>query len=532
MKSLSAISTFLLMFAHSERAISFPRSGALPRTTNARPISLTFCLVVVMVFLIVLGTAGPIYWATFKAEDDLTRDCDVAFLTAGIAQAPNWAATVKWWHGSWIGTVTVPFWRPLTSYWFWLEDRHIGLVDNYQQCVWVSVALHLGFIGLFYLFAFRLTGSRWVAFGSVCWFAGYHGLVSLVDTQVLARTGAWVALDHWKNQPEQLTGICIIGACMLLMSRRWLLALLVSCLAVCFKEQGWLAFPMAAICLSVQERGLGWLRTVPKWFWVFFGLTVAVLVGLRWSAGPEVWRGYHIGSNSNWPTRFIGAFGSRFITYLTNPRDCFAAILAVFGIAALLWQSGNPWARIGLVLAGLIICAIGGGWAWAGYATVNGKIYVIGGYYDGGLPTLCNESYPTSSPYNSPGTHTTASTQIDGTANFYGWQTFTPTSSFSGTQANTSITYKFRTSKDGSAWTSWTADQSIANGVAADISSLVTSRDGPAQDPANRYRYLQVQATLTSTDGTSTPIISQYDIGYHTNQKPNTPTAASVTVAP
>ncbi|OQA52947.1 MAG: hypothetical protein BWY43_00233 [candidate division WS2 bacterium ADurb.Bin280] len=108
-------------------------------------------------------------------------------------------------------------------------------------------------------------------------------------------------------------------------------------------------------------------------------------------------------------------------------------------------------------------------------------------------------------------THTTAATQIDGGTNFFEWEAFTPTQT---TPANTSISYRYRTSTNGTDWTSWVG-----------AIGSVTSRNGN-----DRYRYLQVEATLSNTDGASTPSIDQYEIDYHTNLAPSTPTAMTAVV--
>ncbi|MFH1910217.1 MAG: discoidin domain-containing protein [bacterium] len=108
-------------------------------------------------------------------------------------------------------------------------------------------------------------------------------------------------------------------------------------------------------------------------------------------------------------------------------------------------------------------------------------------------------------------THTTGATQIDGGENFWSWEGFTPTDS---KPANTSITYRYRTSTDGAIWTAWVAD----------IGS-VTSRTGDDSNDPTLYRYLQAEATLANTDGASTPTIDAYDIDYHTEVKPSKPTA-------
>jgi len=119
-------------------------------------------------------------------------------------------------------------------------------------------------------------------------------------------------------------------------------------------------------------------------------------------------------------------------------------------------------------------------------------------------------------------THTSGATQIDGTANIFEWQTFTPTYT---EPANTDISFKLRTSTDGATWTAWSASQTPASGTPLDISALVTSISGN-----DKYRYIQVETTFSNTDGASTPTLSDYTIGYHTNVKPDKPVAQSVTI--
>ena len=119
-------------------------------------------------------------------------------------------------------------------------------------------------------------------------------------------------------------------------------------------------------------------------------------------------------------------------------------------------------------------------------------------------------------------THTSGATQIDGTANIFEWQTFTPTYT---EPANTDISFKLRTSTDGATWTAWSASQTPASGTPLDISALVTSISGN-----DKYRYIQVETTFSNTDGASTPTLLDYSIGYHINIKPDKPVAQSVTI--
>ncbi|MFH1855057.1 MAG: hypothetical protein ABH810_01465 [bacterium] len=110
----------------------------------------------------------------------------------------------------------------------------------------------------------------------------------------------------------------------------------------------------------------------------------------------------------------------------------------------------------------------------------------------------------------------TSTIQIDGGANFWQWETFSDSKTV---PVSTSVAYRYRTSSNGTDWTGWVG--SIG---------AVTSRTGDDSNNPTKYRYLQIEATLSNTNGTSTPTIDSYDIGYHTNQKPNAPTAMTAVV--
>jgi len=124
----------------------------------------------------------------------------------------------------------------------------------------------------------------------------------------------------------------------------------------------------------------------------------------------------------------------------------------------------------------------------------NNEIFAIGG--NDNISNLdTNESYI---PSTQQDLHTSGTTQIDAGANISGWTTFEPEADI---PANTSISYRFRTSSDGTTWTDWSASQVHAASI--DISG---------QNGDNRY--FQVETTLSNTDGTSTPILHSYTINY------------------
>ena len=121
--------------------------------------------------------------------------------------------------------------------------------------------------------------------------------------------------------------------------------------------------------------------------------------------------------------------------------------------------------------------------------------------------------------------HTTAATQITNT-NLYQWQTFSPAYT---EPENTDVKFRFRSSINSTDWTEWSDYQTPASGGSLDLTSIVTSKTG---DPGSEtfYKYIQVETTLTNTDGASTPTLDSYEIGYHSNVKPTTPTPGSVTI--
>ena len=116
----------------------------------------------------------------------------------------------------------------------------------------------------------------------------------------------------------------------------------------------------------------------------------------------------------------------------------------------------------------------------------DNKMWVLGGY----LNDVWNSSWS--------GVHTTSSTQIDAGADLTGWTTFEPSATI---PANTAISFRFRTSADGSAWTAWSSSTPYAASI--DISGQSSSN-----------RYLQIESTLSNTDGVSIPIISSFAVNF------------------
>jgi len=126
---------------------------------------------------------------------------------------------------------------------------------------------------------------------------------------------------------------------------------------------------------------------------------------------------------------------------------------------------------------------------------------------------------------NGTATHTSASTQIGDVSSDPG-RYVVEYNGFDTTEtepANTAIDYRFQlvnasgVSTDG--WTAW------ASGDVTDLATAYPSQLTLSQTKIDAGEtYLQVQSRLTTTDGVSTPTLSDYTASYHTNKAPNTPT--------
>ncbi|MEI6144232.1 MAG: hypothetical protein WCP91_01385 [Candidatus Berkelbacteria bacterium] len=117
----------------------------------------------------------------------------------------------------------------------------------------------------------------------------------------------------------------------------------------------------------------------------------------------------------------------------------------------------------------------------------------------------CNAAlYETKVSGSAVATHTSAATQLDGTANIKNWTTFVPTDTI---PASTSVNFRFRTSDDHATWGSWTG--STASSASINIGTLLGAGD-------TAKRYLQVETTLANTDGASTPTLDAYTANYET----------------
>lgn len=244
----------------------------------------------------------------FRVPSWVDGDIDTGLIMEGLRNAPNPEDTLRWWTGPWVGIV--PFYRPLTSYLFWIEWKAFG---EYEPAyLYPTVALHLIAIMLFAGFA-RALARRYrhpwaIAAGALAG-AAFSGLPGTPRRGIAS--AAYLA---WKNQPDIAAAIFVFGALSLyllcLRGRRGALpgAMFLYLIACGFKE---IAVPLPAICLFLEPdlriwRGDGWKRVVAM------GATGVFFLVVRYLALRGL--GYTYGSNEAAATRtlstILGPFGS------------------------------------------------------------------------------------------------------------------------------------------------------------------------------------------------------------------------------
>lgn len=233
---------------------------------------------------------------------------DIPMLLGSLAAKPTFASTFAWWHESW--AKQAPYWRPLTMQSFWLEKRLFGL-DRYDRWMWITFVLGAIYAVLLGIYVHTLTGRRDLALLSVALFT-LPSPFGPFQNIVPPGPNSALVLGSWKDQPDLWANSLILAALILTHRRRFGWALACSAVAVCFKESGWLVFPLSFVQLLATRR----LRELPPWV---YGVSVAVILTLlafRYSAGPEVVKGYHMGSNAHWRDRYANALEGLYFSFL------------------------------------------------------------------------------------------------------------------------------------------------------------------------------------------------------------------------
>lgn len=229
-------------------------------------------------------------------------DLDTALIHGGLVEAPRFVDTLRWWTGTWVGTV--PFYRPLTSYVFWLEWKAFG--DREWLYVVPAALAHVIaavlFAALLYALA-RRRGLRWAALAALAGALLFTGLLS--PERAILNSRVFLL---WKNQPDSLAAACCFAAllCYLRAQERkrnapgaaaWYLA------GCGFKEIA-APLPLAFLTLETgalrrpEERRLALRRLA------LMGAAALVYLAVRRLAIPGL--GFTYGTNGAWLQRTLG----------------------------------------------------------------------------------------------------------------------------------------------------------------------------------------------------------------------------------
>ncbi len=297
----------------------------------------------------------------------LSGDLDTSLIHGGVSRAKDLGDTLQWWVGPWAGQV--PFYRPLTSYVFWLEWLAFG--SNERLYVLPTAAAHLAATAAFALFVFRLAGaSRWsapviAALAAAFQFAGGPSLSS-PRPEVAHLVGG-----IWKNQPDSLAALCCCLSLVCYLNAReagrlpfgaalWYLA---GCL---FKEIAvplFLIFPCLELLLApVAALRKSWIRFVPV-----AAAGVLFLAARQLALGSV---GFTYGTNFAWLERTLihaaGPFGARLVyrEWLAPANALWACVLTFLAVRAhqrfaIRAPSQAPRIRFALIFGTLCLFLVG-----------------------------------------------------------------------------------------------------------------------------------------------------------------------------
>jgi hypothetical protein len=230
-----------------------------------------------------------------------TTDLDTGLIHDGLLQAPHFVDTLQWWVGRWAGEV--PFYRPLTSYVFWVEWKLFG--DHEWWYGVPTFAAHVFATVLAAALAYRLAQRwrvAWPALAAVGTAAIFTGLTRDYRLFVVVNI-----TNYWKNQPDSLAaGFCFLAVLSYLRAqsqgRSWAGGAIGYYLAACcFKE---VAVPLPVVCavLEVAElRTAGWRRPLAR-AGLLAGSGLLFLAFRAWAIEGV---GYTYGSNNRWLDRTL-----------------------------------------------------------------------------------------------------------------------------------------------------------------------------------------------------------------------------------
>lgn len=224
---------------------------------------------------------------------------DEELILVGLAQKTTLLSTFSWWSGPWCGQI--PFFRPITSQLFWLEDTVFGR-QRFHLWLWTALVSHLVAMALTFRVFEQIFQSKVVPVVTIALFAGPAVFLGIkMRDFVLINDHYYMTIPLWKNSPEYWASIAIFASCLAFMAKRYWLTLVCMVVAICTKESGFAILPALAL--------IAWHRREwpPIKFWIAGGLITALIFAYRLMVLGTF--GYRLGSNNQWWFRIMLYYG-------------------------------------------------------------------------------------------------------------------------------------------------------------------------------------------------------------------------------
>jgi len=287
-----------------------------------------------------------------RSIDEVLADHDYVNPLRQLAAHPHFSQTFIWWIHNWIGEYRN--WRPLATQFFWVEYKLFGpyRFDEYSA---VAIAMHLLVLVTLAWFVKSLTNNRMAAALSILLFAGsphvfplklYH---AALESQFMPP--AVVCLGKWKDTVDFWYCACLFASSALALKGRWGPSMILAFMSPCFKETGWMVYPVNLLLIGFQGR----TREIPKWVRVGTVASIALLLVFRVIAGTNVMGAYTQGHNISWASRYSGAVDGVFLATLVK-RPAVAILAAAIALICVRRNMGLLHRFIAICIA--FVCSL------------------------------------------------------------------------------------------------------------------------------------------------------------------------------
>lgn len=279
---------------------------------------------------------------------DQYENCDVVMLKQGIEASPRLRDTAKWWTGYWIGCN--PFWRPLSSYGFWLMWKAFGW-ERHDRFELVTGVCHVAACVLLFLLVDAVTGRPVLACLAL---AILNVGIPLPCLPYLVLAPGQGGVSHWIYIPDMWLAMCMIPA--LLMAWRgqvgW--AILLASMAAMCKETGFVTYPLVILFYWWRWRRLH------KAFWALAGVAAVLATVKLIGVGP----GWILGSNRSIWVRMFRFVAGRPLSTLYSGHAPWAIVGIGLAVAVIGWRS--RWTRYSAIPAAILAASLVYWWSSGG----------------------------------------------------------------------------------------------------------------------------------------------------------------------